>query len=210
MTTLAARPSTPRPLRGYRDRRTYTGTLHLFADLALGTAYFTVLTTMLALSLGFAITLVGLPLLAVTLLLARGIGRLERGRAALLLESSIAAPDHRTSPWWRRLVDGPDWRASIYGLVLLPWSLVTGGLALLGWACAAAALAFPLYSVHLSDPSLDLGIVEIGGPAAAVGAVAVGALLLAVMPRLVAVLADLDRWLVRTLLGARQTGATSA
>lgn len=205
MTTTAhtTAPSTaPTRLLGYRDRLTYTGTLHLLADLVLGTTYFTVLATLFALSAGLAITVVGIPLLALTLLLARGIGHLERARIRLLLGTLVPAPRHDSSPFWRRLTDRADWRACGYGVLLFPIGLIAGGLTLLGWTSAAAALSFPFYAPALRDPALHLGTLQVGGVAADLGSVAVGVALLAVMPQVVRALTGADRRLARALLGS--------
>src|SRR4051794_3480926 len=84
----------PRRL-GLVDLATYRSSLHLLADLAIGTATFSVFVTLLALSAGLAVTLVGIPILVVTLLLARGLGSVERRRAGVLLGVDIAAPPTR-------------------------------------------------------------------------------------------------------------------
>jgi hypothetical protein len=76
MTTIAARPRRAEHTLGLLDPATYRRSLHLLLDLPLGIVTFTVATTLLALSAGLAITLVGVPLLMLTLLAARLFGRL--------------------------------------------------------------------------------------------------------------------------------------
>jgi hypothetical protein len=61
MTTTTADATTPGTrLLGYRDRLNCTGTVPLLSDLVLGTVYFTVLVTLLALSAGLVVTVVGI------------------------------------------------------------------------------------------------------------------------------------------------------
>jgi hypothetical protein len=203
MTSTPATPSN-RPalitwVSGYQDRLTYTRTLHLLANLALGTIYFTVIVTMLSTSAALLVTLIGVPFLIVTLLTARGIAHLERARARILLGVQLPEPaPHRTG--WRRLRDSADWRAAIYGLLLLPVGGLTGTLALTGWTVTAAALAYPLYGPTLADPALHLGELQVAGAAADATALLVGILLLLALPRLVRLLARIDAALLRGLL----------
>src|SRR5207245_2250319 len=89
-TALTATADSParaaaRVLRNLYGSRTWLRTVHLLADLPIGAAAFTLATTALSLSAGLAITLVGLPLLVVTLVVARQYARFERARLRLLL-----------------------------------------------------------------------------------------------------------------------------
>jgi putative sensor protein len=185
---------------GLLEPATYRRTLHLLADLPIGLALATTLTTLLALSAGLAVTLVGIPLLIGTLSLARLLGAMERARArALLGLPTPAAPPAR--PDWRgRLADAPGWRAVGYGLLLGPVGVLTGTLTLVGWSTALAAISFPAWSWRLRDPALHLGGVTVAGVPAELGAVVCGLLLLAAMPGLTRLLARLDAVLVRGLL----------
>ena len=65
--------------------------LYALAALPLGVLWFSVVVTMLAASAGFAITIVGLPLLLVTLGLVRFAAALERGWAELVLGERLPA-----------------------------------------------------------------------------------------------------------------------
>jgi len=88
------------------------------------------------------ITLVGIPLLMVTLLAARLFGRLEQARARALLDVDL--PEPAAPHGWRGwLADAASWRALGYALLLFPVSLVTGEVTLIGWSTAVAAIAFP-------------------------------------------------------------------
>jgi hypothetical protein len=198
MTATAVRTRS-NDLLGLLDPATYRRTAHLLADLPLGLATFSVALTLLSLSAGLAITLVGIPLLIVTLAGARLVGRFDRARAALLLGVHVPAPAPRRG-FRGRLTDAAAWRALGYALLLGPVGTVTGTLTLTGWSTALAATAFPAYAWTLRDPALHLGAVTVDGLPAAVGSVACGLLLLAAMPAVTRLLAQLDAFLVRGLL----------
>ena len=65
--------------------------LYLVLGLPLGVAFFTFAFTGLALAAGLAITLIGVPVLVLTLLVSRRIARLERARAGLVVAAPIPA-----------------------------------------------------------------------------------------------------------------------
>ena len=67
-------------------------TLYLLLDLPVGVVGFTLVITGLSLAAGLSITLLGIPLLAATLMLARVAGRGERARARALLDFKLQAP----------------------------------------------------------------------------------------------------------------------
>jgi uncharacterized membrane protein len=188
-----------RPRAGLLDRATYVTSVHLMTDLVVGIATFTVMVTLLALSASLMITLVGIPLLAATLLAARGIGVLERKRAGT--SSRGAPPTPRRGPHLRdRLTNPADWRAVLYSLLLFPAGVVTGTVTLVGWATAAAAITAPLYVGWLGDSQAQLAGINLQGPVAAAGSVLIGLALLWLMPVVVQTLARVDAALVHRLL----------
>jgi Putative sensor len=199
MTTIAARPRRAEHSLGLLDPATYRRSLHLLLDLPLGIVTFTVATTLLSLSAGLLITLVGVPLLMATLLGARLFGRFERARARVLLDVDL--PEPAAPHGWRGwLADAASWRALGYALLLFPVGLITGEVTLIGWSTALAAVAFPAYAWTLADPALHLGGVTIGGAPAMIASVVLGLLLLAAMPTVTRALAAFDAALIRGLL----------
>jgi hypothetical protein len=188
------------PARRLLHADTYQRTAHLIADPLLGVITFTATATLLTLAAGLSITLLGILLLPLVLLLCRGIGRLERARARVLLHVKVTDPPP-TPTGWRRLTDASGWRAVAYSLLLLPSGILTGTITLTGWATAIAAIGFPTYAWRLTDPALHLGGLTIGGPAATVGATIVGVGLILLMPVVVEQLSRVDAFLFRTLLG---------
>jgi hypothetical protein len=186
---------------GLVDPATYRTSLHLMTDFVVGTVTFSVLVSLLATSAGLLVTLVGVPLLLVTLLVARGIGALERRRMSAVLGVEVAAPVHRGRRLLDRLADKGDWRAVLYGLLLFPVGLVTGVATFVGWTTAVAAIASPLFARTMDDPAPHLGDLDLGAPVALGGTVVLGIALLLLMPLVVRMLARLDVVLVRSLLG---------
>jgi signal transduction histidine kinase len=102
-------------------------------NLPLGIAGFVCLAVFLSVGSGLAVTLLGLPLLAVGLIVFRALGRVERARARAMLGLRIESPSTVPVPHgggfvgWTlaRLSDPVGWRAALYLLIRLPWGIVT-------------------------------------------------------------------------------------
>ncbi len=102
-------------------------------------------------SLSFAGMLIGLPLLAVSLLGARQLGAVHRRLAGRLLEERVEPPPPlRPQPgalgWVRaRLTDPVGWRACAYLLLKLPLALLTVIIAVQVLVYGLAYLTFPIW-----------------------------------------------------------------
>ena len=200
MTSTTEAPALARPRPGLLDPATYRNSLHLAADLIIGTVTFTIMVTLLALSAGLMITLAGIPLLLATLLVARSIGIVERKRAHAGLVHRHTAPASQPLARVRdRLRDRADWRAVLYAILLFPVGIVTGTLTLAGWATAVGLLTSPLYTGRLGSVPYLTGI-NLDGPVAAAASVLAGLALLLMMPAVVRTLARVDTALVHRLL----------
>jgi signal transduction histidine kinase len=99
-------------------------------NLPLGIAGFVTMITMVSVGSGLAVTVIGLPLLAVGLLVCRAWGRVDRARARALLGLEIGTPSKMPvrggGPLgWAvaRLSDPIGWRAALYLLIRLPWGI---------------------------------------------------------------------------------------
>lgn len=185
------------------DPATYRTTAHLLLDLPIGIATFTIAVTLLSTSAALAITLIGLPLLALTLVAAQWMARFERARIRTLLRAAVPAPAASSARSWRRLADPAAWRAVAYAIVMLPLGIVTSVTTITGWATGAALFAFPAYKPFLDASSYTVGSHNFGGPGVQVAAALIGAVLLVAMPALQRGLAAMDITVVRRLLGAR-------
>src|SRR4029077_19498759 len=85
--------------------RTWKETLYLLLSLPVGIVTFSVLVTGLATGAGLLITLLGIPIIWLTFVLARGLADLERMRARTLLDADVPRlylPD--AQGWWKRLI----------------------------------------------------------------------------------------------------------
>ncbi|MER7622342.1 sensor domain-containing protein [Streptomyces sp. NPDC126503] len=120
----------PRPRPAY-GKETWREIAHLLSNLFTALVGFVYAVVSVALGAGLAVTVVGLPLLALGLGGARGIGRAERARARRLLGVEIAEPSALPRRggffgWlWASLKDPVAWRTQLYGLLRLPWGVVT-------------------------------------------------------------------------------------
>ena len=203
-TGSAARPAVRRLTTLYGPR-TWTRTVHLLADLPIGAAAFTLASTALALSAGLAITLVGLPLLVVSLVGARQYARFERARVRVLLGVPVAAPASRDGGlaprrWLAELRNPAGWKALVHALLALPVGVVSFTVVVSGWVTAFALLATPPAAPWLPGDS-RIGSLHLNTPAGAVTAFVAGVLLTALMPLVVRCLAAVDAALARLLLG---------
>ncbi|WP_232303826.1 sensor domain-containing protein [Pseudofrankia sp. DC12] len=128
----ARKPATePIPLLGIGARAWKQVAFELL-NLPLAIAGFVSMVVLLTLGSGLAITITGLPLLAVGLIICRMWGRLDRARARSLLDVDIPTPSKvpvRGSGFfgwlWAQLSDPVGWRAALYLLIRLPWGIVS-------------------------------------------------------------------------------------
>jgi signal transduction histidine kinase len=194
-------------LRAVVSARTWRETANLVLDLPVGIAGFTFVVTGLSLGAGLLITLVGIPILALTLLGCRGAAWLELRRARLLaLDLPDPSPLDRTGSFIRRasrpLVDGVGWRAAAYFVLMLPVGVVTFTVVVTIWATALGLLTLPAWAW-----SVPHGGAQFGGsyywnrPWQLALASLAGVILTLLAPWVVGVLAICDRGLVRGLLG---------
>src|SRR3982750_2705330 len=124
------------------QRRSYLETFDLLLDLAVGTLWFTVFTTLVATGAGLLITLVGLPILTATFYLARVAAHAERARVRAFLGAHIAAPTYKppkSNGVWHRLVapfaDRTTWKELTYAWLVQPvLGVVNFTVAVTAWA----------------------------------------------------------------------------
>jgi hypothetical protein len=146
------------------------GVGYLLLSFPLGVTWFVLLVTLLAAGVGTAIVWVGVPILAFTLLLTRGIGRLERGRANAMLGTALPIPYRRTSvPGIRgairlRLRDPATWRDLCYAMVLFPVGVLEFVVLVALWTVGLQLLAMPFYYSFLPDGAWSFPSVAGDGP----------------------------------------------
>jgi signal transduction histidine kinase len=177
----------------------------------LGVVWFSLFVTLLATSLGLIVLVVGLPLLAATLWLARIASRVQREVAGALLGARIPGPPAApvTGGAVRRflapVLDLATWRALVYLLLFaFPVGLTLFVVATALWATALYAVTAPVWWFLVPDSAhgdflWEGNTIDTGWEWAAV--VGGGVLLVFVTPWIVRALAAFDVLLMRALLG---------
>jgi signal transduction histidine kinase len=157
--------------------------VYVSAGLPLGIAWLIGLVVLLALGASLAILTIGIPLLAITMMIWRWGADVERQRAALVLGTPIARPRRAVPPsnrfldrWLARMRDRSTWRDLGYMLLLGPVGIAAGTISVALWSAAFAALAAPVVAGSAPDESLldDLG--ALGVAAVAVCSILIGAI----------------------------------
>lgn len=136
----------------------FAGSLtYLLMNFPLGIAAFVGLITLTAVGIGTAVIWVGLPILALAVLICRGAGRLERARLYALLDVYIDMP-YQPLPaggqkvrWTARLRDAATRRDFAYLLLLFPIGVVQFVLLVGFWSTSLALAGLPIYFRFLPD-----------------------------------------------------------
>jgi signal transduction histidine kinase len=157
----------------------------------MGIVAFTFVVTGWSLALGLAITLIGLPVAMITIHLSRGLGWLERRRAALVLGHPIAGLyKPATGGFVARLKtlfsDPSTWKDLGWHLLLLPVGIADFTIAVCAWACSMGLATMPAWwwTLPESDPT-DLGLFQVDSWGNAWLACAIGVVALPVAGALV-------------------------
>ncbi|WP_441250878.1 sensor domain-containing protein [Kitasatospora sp. McL0602] len=184
---------------------------------------FVLTVTLFSVGVGLVVTALGLPLLALLLSWARGLGALERQRARTLLDSETVAPapvrPSRPGFWGgvtARLADVAGWRAVLYQVVMFPWAILSFVVAVVflvtGWVVALYPLYQWVFARYTPWPGYQLYDFTVDGvrhqyflssPLQIAATSAVGLVLVFLTPLLVRGLTNVNRLAVRGLLGAR-------
>jgi signal transduction histidine kinase len=144
--------------------RAWRDLLYVSASLPIGTWWFVVLITGLAVGIGTAIVMVGIVVLGVTLLLSHLGANGERERAALALGAPIARSPRRATGdrlpgrIGSFLRDRATWKDLAYLLLLGPLGIVLGTTALVLWSAVLALALAPVAQSSSPDGSLLHGL----------------------------------------------------
>ncbi|MFI7114090.1 sensor histidine kinase [Nonomuraea sp. NPDC050227] len=111
-----------------------------------------------AAGVGTAIVWIGVPLLAGTLLVARGFADAERGWLSDVLKRPPVRPRYRPAPEgagrFRRIVNpltnGQSWLDLLHGILNFPFAILAFVLTVVFWAIPIAGLTYPLYGLVTS------------------------------------------------------------
>ncbi|MGW0996630.1 sensor histidine kinase [Streptomyces sp. NPDC002523] len=121
------------PARFAYDAYTWKEIAHLLLNLPLAVFGFTYVFAVVLVSGVLTLTVIGLPLLALCLLGARQLGKLERIRARALLGVRVDEPTRLplakgggpVQRLWLALKDPVAWRTLLYDVIRLPWGILT-------------------------------------------------------------------------------------
>ena len=189
---------------------TWRRTWYALASLPLGVVWFSVVICGLALGAALLITVLGVPVVLITLALARWGAGAERRRARAVLPAGL--PDRGARPargriWsWPRLRheahDRPLWREVGYLLLALPAGAVAFSVVVTGWAVALSGTTAPLWywavpgkgDFFYSGNRLDSAPEWIG-------TVGVGIAFVFLTPLIVREVTAAQAWMARRLLG---------
>ncbi|GGW64047.1 sensor histidine kinase [Streptomyces xantholiticus] len=159
----------PPPARFAFDRHTWKEIAHLLGNLPVALLGFVYVTVTIATSAGLAVTVVGLPLLALALMGARLLGRAERARARALLGVRIDEPsplpgrgsdDGLIATVWSRLKDPVAWRTVLYSVIRLPWGIVTFTVMAVGLFVLWPVLPFIARGLSNADRAMVRGLLS--------------------------------------------------
>ncbi|MGK5530496.1 sensor histidine kinase [Streptomyces sp. URMC 129] len=194
--------------------------LYGLLNLPMALIGFVVAVTGLSVSGGLLVTFVGLPLMAVVLLVLRLFGRLERIRARALLGLDVAEPEPLRTRGGSRgplawtgamLRSNVSWRSAAYALLHLPWGVCTFSVVTALWAAGWSMLTYPLWfwtiPAFTEEPGVGVNTDGEGGgwiwdgPFEVIMAVVLGMLVLIAAAPLIRGMAAVDRLLVSGLLG---------
>ncbi|SDD89077.1 sensor domain-containing protein [Actinokineospora iranica] len=187
---------------------------YLLMNLPVGIAGFVALVTLFSVGVGTAVVWVGLPVLAVAIVLARGAARVERARVHAMLGAYIAspyAPLPAKGQWKARVKEGATWRDVGYFLLLFPIGVAEFVLMVTFWSVSLSLLLLPVYYRFLPTGSWRLWdwerpVLVVDSVFEALPFAALGLLVLAVSVVLTRGLASAHAVFARALLGP--SGAT--
>jgi hypothetical protein len=199
---------------GHRSRTPIGGSvLYLLMNLPLGIASFVLLVTLLSVGVGTAVVWVGVPILPLALLLARGFAKVERARIYSLVDELIPLPylplpkgAGQRSRWMTRLRDVSTWRDMVYLFLLFPLGVAEFCLVVSFWATSLALVGLPIYFRYLPEhayyfPAFDVRWITVDSTLAALPWAALGVFFVAVSVALTRGLARTHVRFAASLLG---------
>ncbi|MEV0998068.1 sensor domain-containing protein [Nonomuraea sp. NPDC050202] len=124
-----------------------------------------------AAGLGTAVVWIGVPLLAGTLMIARGFADAERGWLSDVLRRPPVRPRYKPVPQgagrFRRLINpltsGQSWLDLLHGVINLPFAIIGFVLTVVFWAIPLGGLTYPLYGIITSNIPGNVELPELLG-----------------------------------------------
>ncbi|WP_433430081.1 sensor histidine kinase [Nonomuraea sp. CA-141351] len=139
-------------------RRVLLDTRYTLLGFPTAVIGFVIMIAGFAAGVGTAVVWVGVPLLAGTLMTARGFADAERGWLSDVLERPPVRPRYRPAPpgagRFRRIVNpltsGQSWLDMLHGILNLPFAIASFVVTVVFWAIPLAGLTYPLYGIVTS------------------------------------------------------------
>ncbi|MEU4712968.1 sensor histidine kinase [Micromonospora purpureochromogenes] len=195
------------------SRQLMRDTGYVLLGLPLALFGLVVLTAGLALGVGLAVLVVGLPIMTGTLYTARGLADVERLRLPTVLRMPRIRPRYLTPPpaasAWRRIFtpirDGQSWLDLAHGIARSVVAVVTFAITVAWWVVALAGTLYPAYDWALPYGPDDRSLADLlglgDGPVARIGLnTAIGLIFLLTLPIVVRGCALLQAGFARGLL----------
>ncbi|MFH9616746.1 sensor histidine kinase [Streptomyces pratensis] len=206
----------PAALRAPVEARAWRELGYVLLSLPISVVLFSFAVTMVSLGLGMLITFLGIPILAAALVMCRGFGAVERGRARGLLKLDVADPapvrgKGGLMSWVGAVLkSGVSWRHLLYAVLHMPWAVFAFTVAVTFWTYGWAAFTYPLWrwafpayagidGIQLYGDSTHQ--VYLDSPFEMAVTSALGLALVLVTPWIVRGLVSVDRVMVLGLLG---------
>ncbi|MEZ0071741.1 sensor histidine kinase [Planotetraspora sp. GP83] len=128
-------------------------TAYLLLGLPLATLAFCLVIAGMSAGAGLVVVWVGVPVLALTMLVARGLGDVERLRLRAVLGRDVARPRYPVAPpgagLVRRMVapltGGQPWLDVLHAVVAFPVAIATFCVTVMWWAVTVFGLTYPLF-----------------------------------------------------------------
>lgn len=141
-----------------RMRRVLLDTRYTLVGFPTAVIGFVIMLAGFAAGVGTAIVWLGVPLLAGTLLAARGFADAERGWLSDVLDRPPVRPRYKPAPpgagRFRRVVNpltsGQSWLDLLHGIINLPFAILSFVLTVVFWALPLAGLTYPIYGIITS------------------------------------------------------------
>ncbi|MDP9797985.1 signal transduction histidine kinase [Catenuloplanes nepalensis] len=168
MTTLTAESGTPSPTP---MRQLLIDSGYVLIGLPLGLIGFILTLVTVTLGAGMAVTVIGLPIMAGGLLIARGLADLERLRMPAVLRTPYIRPAYRKAKenggLWSRMfapiLDVQSWLDFAHALLRLPVSAVSFLITVVWWAGAAGGVTYWMWDWALPYESDNTDLPELLG-----------------------------------------------
>lgn len=196
-------------LSPWRTGRLWRNLVHSTLDIWLGSITFSVVLTLLVLASVLLITFpLALPFAWALFVVSKGLGVIERSRAAALLDVDLPSPHEPLTArsWFGRLRERVKsktrWKEIAYLLLLLPIAAVTTAVVMVTWCGSLALIGLPAYVGALPGDTAEFGLFDVGqGVGTAVAALLGVVGVVVVAPWATIGVASAKTAIVRALLG---------